>query len=144
MFLTGVIYFWMKYLLEQDDPFSVINHPLQSLTLDLHILASPLLLLVFGIIFKPHVLQKIRNHCSANQRSGWIILLSCLPMVASGYLLQILVDPLLFRVSLVIHLASGTFFGATGLIHLAISLRLRRTPLSQREEARLVARPDHA
>lgn len=139
VFLTGVIYFWMKYLLEQEDPFSVINHPLQPLSLDLHILAAPLLLLVFGIIFKPHVLKKIRSHSSANRRSGWIVLLSCLPMAVSGYLLQILGDPLLLRVSLVIHLASGTFFGATCLIHLGISLRLRRTPSSQHGETRLAA-----
>ena len=139
VFLTGVIYFWMEYLLEQDDPFSVINHPLQPLVLNVHILAAPLLLLVFGIIYKPHVLKKLNSRASENRRSGWIVLLACLPMAVSGYLLQILLDPLLLQVSLVIHLVSGTFFGVTCLIHLAIGLRLRRIPSSQRGNTRIAA-----
>ena len=138
VFLTGVVYFCMKYLLEQNDPFSVINHPLQPLMLNLHILASPLLLLVFGIIFRPHVVKKLQKGHSPNRRSGWIVLLSCIPMTISGYLLQVVTDPFLLRVDLVIHLVSGTFFGVTCVIHLLVGLGIRRKTVIQREKTRLV------
>ena len=42
-FVTGVVYLWMKYFLVSDDPFAVVNHPLQPVVLKLHIVVAPLL-----------------------------------------------------------------------------------------------------
>ena len=47
---TGILYFWMKDMLVTDDPLAVVNHPLQPLTLDLHLLSAPALLVIFGIV----------------------------------------------------------------------------------------------
>jgi len=46
--VSGIVYFWMKYLLKTDDPFSVINHPGQPAMLKTHILAAPLFILRQG------------------------------------------------------------------------------------------------
>src|SRR5262249_18836666 len=45
--LSGVAYAWMKYLMTTDDPYAVVNQPMQPWVLDLHLLAAPLL--VFGV-----------------------------------------------------------------------------------------------
>ena len=38
---TGLAYFWMKYMIQTEDPFAVVNHPWQGPMLMLHLLASP-------------------------------------------------------------------------------------------------------
>ena len=59
--LSGGVYFWMKYLLVNDDPFSVVNHPWQSAMLAAHVLAAPGLLLMFGILVDGARPQKGRD-----------------------------------------------------------------------------------
>jgi hypothetical protein len=121
--ITGVAYFWMKWMLETDDPFAVVNHPLQPLMLQLHILVAPAFLVVFGIIFNSHIGRKIGKQIP-NRRSGMLSLVTLAIMTASGYLLQTLTDPLLHQAALVSHLASGGVFAGAYTVHLAISIRM--------------------
>ena len=120
---TGVAYFWMKWLLQTDDPFAVVNHPLQPLMLQLHILVAPAFLVMFGIIFNSHIGRKIGKPIP-NRRSGLLSLITLAIMTASGYLLQTLTDPLLHQVALVSHLGSGAIFAGAYSVHLAISVRM--------------------
>src|SRR5262249_34490426 len=53
--LSGVVYAWMKYLMTTDDPYAVVNHPLQPWVLDLHLIAAPILVFSIGLIFMDHV-----------------------------------------------------------------------------------------
>ena len=48
--VTGGAYFWMKYMLVNTDPFAVVNHPWQPAMLAAHVVASPPLLLMFGVL----------------------------------------------------------------------------------------------
>ena len=121
--LTGVVYFWMKWMLQADDPFAVVNHPLQPLMLQLHVLAAPAFLVIFGIIFNSHIGRKIGKKIP-NRRSGMLSLMTLALMTASGYLLQTVTDPLLHQAALVAHLASGGIFAVTYTVHLAISVRM--------------------
>lgn len=89
---TGLAYFYMKYLLHTDDPFAVVNHPWQPTMLAAHVLAAPVFVLVFGMLFRSHVLEKLRSRRKPARRSGWIVLASFAAMAASGYLLQVAVD----------------------------------------------------
>ncbi|MFQ5929917.1 MAG: hypothetical protein ACE5MK_09470 [Acidobacteriota bacterium] len=141
---TGVVYFGMKYVMESDDPFSVVNHPWQPLMLDLHILSSPILIFVLGIIISSHIAKKLRNNNKNNnklegRRSGLIALLSFPPMVISGYLLQTMANPLLLRLALIVHLVTGVMFAGCYLIHLIIGIRLRQAHSTCRKETRLAA-----
>lgn len=130
--LTGALYLWMKYVLEQDDPFAVVNHPWQAPMLAVHVLASPLFLLVFGIVFNSHIMKKLRASNLPNQRSGLMSLGTFAVMTLSGYLLQISSDEQWLQALVVVHVASGGVFALTYGTHLVISARLARA----REEAR--------
>ena len=121
--ITGVAYFWMKWMLQTDDPFAVVNHPLQPLMLQLHILVSPAFLVVFGIIFNSHIGRKIGKPIP-NRRSGMLSLVTMAIMTASGYLLQTVSQPLLHQLMLVAHLGSGATFALAYTVHLAISVRM--------------------
>ena len=65
---TGFAYLWMKYALQNDDPFAVVNHPWQAGMLDLHVVASPAFILMFGIVFNSHIMKKLRATGLPNRR----------------------------------------------------------------------------
>ncbi len=124
--VTGIIYAWMKYFLEIEDPFSVVSHPWQSFTLDSHIVVSPFLVLILGITFNSHILSKIRSDFPANRRSGWAMVLCFLPMVLSGYFLQVLINPVALQIALVVHLVTGGIFAVCYVIHQVVNFRIQR------------------
>ena len=72
--VSGIAYFVMKYLMETDDPFSLVNHPLQTPALHLHVLASPFFILCFGIVFQAHVSRKFGVPSMPNRGSGLLSL----------------------------------------------------------------------
>lgn len=122
--LSGLLYFWMKYLLESGDPFALVNHPLQPLMLQIHILASPVLVFALGMLYYSHIIGKLRKGNGANRRSGLAALFAFFPMVLSGYALQMVTAPLAQNLILAVHLAAGGLFIATYAAHQVISLRL--------------------
>lgn len=125
--VTGFAYFWMKYLLDSADPFAVVNHPWQSAMLHLHVLASPLLVLVFGLILNSHILRKLgATRVVANRKSGLLSLGLFVTMLASGYLLQVVTTDLALRTLVVVHVASSMVFCATYTAHLIVSWRMTR------------------
>ena len=135
---TGFAYFWMKYFVENADPFAVVNHPWEATMLHLHVLVSPLFLLVFGIILNSHILKKLGATKMPNRKSGLASLGLFAAMIASGYLLQVSTDAGWLRALVAVHAGSGTAFSATYVTHLVISARLtRRRPAtsSMREVA---------
>lgn len=124
--LSGAVYFWLKYGLEPVDPFAVINHPWQPVLLDLHLLSAPILLVWLGAVWRNHVTQKLRKGVTPNRRSGWLIVFTVPPMVLSGYLLQVLTDPLARQIMVAVHVGTGGLFALAYLAHGLVSLRLRR------------------
>jgi hypothetical protein len=126
---TGFIYFWMKYLLENPDPFAVVNHPWEPAMLHLHVLASPAFILVFGIILNSHIVKKLGAARVPNRKTGLSSLALFSAMIGSGYLLQVMTDDTWLRALLVLHVGSGALFTLTYTAHLVISARLgRRRP----------------
>lgn len=123
---TGFVYFWMKYLIAPQDPFAVVNHPWQSAMLNLHVVASPALILVFGIVFNSHVMKKLRAPRLPNRRSGWVSLVTFGAMVLSGYLLQTAASDLWLQALVALHVASGAVFTLVYASHLVITIRLAR------------------
>lgn len=123
---TGFAYFWMKYALEQPDPFAVVNHPWQTAMLAGHVMASPLFLLVFGIIFNSHIMKKLRATNLPNRRSGLVSFGTFAVMVLSGYLLQVSTNEQWLQALVAVHVASGALFSVVYAAHLVISARLGR------------------
>ncbi len=91
--LTGLAYLVMKVFMESDDPFALVNHPWQPTMLSLHVVAAPILVLFFGMIFRSHTLKKLQSHLASNRRTGWTTLTSFGSMALSGYLLQVVTVP---------------------------------------------------
>ena len=123
---TGFAYFWMKYLLQTDDPFAVVNHPWQPLMLTLHLLTSPPLVLMFGIILNSHVMKQLRVQRTANRTSGLLSFGTFATMVLSGYLLQVTTDQWWLQALVAVHVGSGAVFTVAYAVHLVVSTRLLR------------------
>lgn len=104
---TGLVYAWMRYLARPADPFAVVNHPLQPLLQHLHILVAPLLVFAAGIVWHQHAWRYWRRNVKRHRRSGVSMILTLLPMVASGYLIQTAVDGGWRRIWVIVHLAAS-------------------------------------
>ena len=116
---TGLLYFTMKHALRSQDPFSVVNHPWQPHVLAAHVLVAPLLIFSLGLIAREHIIGRFldaRPHRS--RRSGVLAIALAVPMVVSGYLLQVSAVEPLRRMLALTHLVSGSLFALLFLLHL--------------------------
>jgi hypothetical protein len=124
---SGVVYVWMKYFLVTDDPFALVNHPLQPLMISIHVIAAPFLTFVLGLVVNSHVRRKLLSESRSNRISGLVSLFTFPTMVISGYGLQVLTNETGLKIALVLHLATSTVFALTYVVHQVISLKMTRT-----------------
>lgn len=115
--MTGLVYGWMRYLLEPEDPFAVVNHPWQPDLQHLHVLAAPLLVFACGLIWVSHVWQRLRSNEHRKRPTGVAVAVLLIPMVASGYLLQITIDERWREVWTWTHGVSGSLWLAAYAAH---------------------------
>ena len=123
--LTGLAYFWTKYLVQSSDPFSVLNHPLEPWFLKAHILVSPLLLLAVGSVAVRHVWKHYRLGVVLGRRSGVTTALTFLPMVATGYLIQAITHPGRLSAVTIAHLILSGLYLVGLVVHQAVTNRRR-------------------
>jgi len=124
--VSGFAYLWMKYAIENNDPFSVVNLPWQPLMLNLHVLVAPVLVFVTGMIAHSHIEKKLKSRVRTNRRTG-IVSMATLPiMIASGYALQVVTAALLGQVVLILHIGSSSVFAVTYVVHLVNGFRNKR------------------
>jgi hypothetical protein len=130
---TGVAYWVMKDLLRPRDPFSVLGHPWQPYALAAHVLVAPVLVFALGLIARDHILEGVR---SGGKVSGWRtglgLLGAAVPMIASGYALQVVTDVRARSLIALAHLASGALFAALFLGHAAVAAFGRRVAATRR------------
>lgn len=115
--ITGIVFAWMKYAMTTDDPFAVANHPLQPSFLDAHVLSAPLAMFVFGLIFRSHIWKKYKGGRPQRRRSGVSSMFLIVPMVLSGYLLQVSAGEAMREAMAVLHWISSGLFVVTYLGH---------------------------
>ncbi len=132
---SGLVYLWMKYLLQPTDPFAVVNHPWQPYVLDTHVLAAPALLIVFGMVWTSHVRDKVVAGQPDNRGTGLTSLWMFLVMAASGYVLQVVTSDVAHRVAVIVHVSGGILFGLAYGGHFIASVLSRR----QRQRFRTAA-----
>ena len=113
--VTGVVYGWMKYLLEPSDPWAVVNHPWQPFFLKAHILTAPILVFAFGLIAVEHVWKHFRCRVPMGRRSGIAAALAFVPMVVTGYLIQAVTHQGWLEALVWAHLLTGLLY-AVGLV----------------------------
>ena len=134
--LSGLLLAGMKYgLSPPEDPFTVVNHPLQPRMLHLHILVGPLLILAVGMMIRDHIVARLRHRTSRRgRRSGVLAVALFVPMIASGYLLQVVTSTGARRLLVWMHVTSGILYLAVYLGHLlATRLAARRAGFRRRE-----------
>jgi hypothetical protein len=130
--LTGAVYFVMKEWMRPRDPFSVLGHPWQPHVLAIHVLTGPLVVFALGLIAREHIVERIRSgKPQTGRRTGLCITSLALPMVLSGYLLQVVTAPAGRRFLALLHLVSGLLFGLLFVGHL-VATAARRRALSAR------------
>jgi len=132
--ISGVVYLIMKYFMTTDDPFAVVNHPLQPVMFDIHLFAAPLLVFVFGLMFESHIQRKLRAGNPLNRKSGLIAAVTFGIMTLSGYVFQITAIEMVQRAALVLHLISSGLFLISYLVHQVINFRLWRARVRQQSE----------
>ena len=117
MAVSGVAFAVMKYWMKSDDPFAVINHPLQPYALDAHVLLGPLAVFAFGWTFAAHILPALAKRAPNRATGIWTMVLIVL-MVASGYLMQISTGDATRKAFAVAHWISSGLFVAGYVAHL--------------------------
>ncbi|HEX6085484.1 MAG TPA: hypothetical protein VF266_13225 [Thermoanaerobaculia bacterium] len=118
--ITGVVFAVMKYLLQSDDEFSVVNHPLQPHMLAIHVVVAPAVLFILGWAFSNHMLPKWRFGDGRNKRTGLAAMWLIAPMALSGYLLQVSVNETLREAMAWAHGITSAIFVIAYVMHLVI------------------------
>lgn len=105
--LSGVGYFYMKRFMTPTDPWAVINHPLEPWLLKAHILTAPLMLFAVGLITTQHIWRSLRSSLPTGRKTGLVATITFVPLVVSGYLIQVVSSPLALDVLGWTHLVLG-------------------------------------
>lgn len=121
--LTGIVYGWMKYLLEPSEPWAVINHPLEPWVLKAHILVAPLMVFAVGLITVQHIWKHYRARVRTRRRTGLSAMWVLVPMVASGYLIQAVTHAGWLTALVLAHLVTGGAYVIALAAHWAIGYR---------------------
>lgn len=142
--ITGIIYAVMRYLMEPTDPFSVVNHPWQPTLQHLHVLVAPLMVFAVGLIWKKHIAGHWRAGLTTGRRSGLSLVLTMVPMIASGYLIQVTVTDTWRTAWIVIHCITSGLWVAGYLTHqVAALIRKRRTAEIRQESSPVKRQPGY-
>lgn len=120
---TGGVYAWMLYALEPADEYALVNHELQPTFQHLHVWFAPLLVLMAGVLWRAHVAPQLRSKRPARRRSGLALLALLLPMVLSGYSIQVVSEPVWRNTWVIVHVASSALWCVSMLVHLVASAR---------------------
>jgi hypothetical protein len=122
--ISGLVYFWMLYLMEGANEFSILNHPWQDAVRNWHIVLAPLLIFGVALLLKNHILYKIRSKYNGPGRlTGYLLCALFLPMVFSAYLLQIASDDYWHTVFKYAHNSVSFLWIFTYLVHQARIMR---------------------
>jgi hypothetical protein len=115
--ITGIVFAWMKYAMKSDDPFAVVNHPLQPWMLSAHVVAAPVAVFAFGWIFGNHIAPAFANRAARKRPSGVSAMWMLVPMIASGYLMQVSTADALRKAMAVAHWISSAAFVVAYIAH---------------------------
>lgn len=123
---TGLVYAWMVYLLKPADPYALVNHPWQPGTQHLHILVAPLLVFAVGVVWQRHIASHWKRGVKGRRTSGLLMVLTMIPMVVSGYLIQTATGDGWRQTWVVVHLVASGLWLVFYLGHQAVPLLAAR------------------
>ena len=120
---TGLVLAWMVFLSTPPEAWSVVNHPWQPTVQHLHVLAAPLLVFAVGLVWTGHVVAHWREG-RRRRGSGTVLAVLFSTMAASGFLLQVSVEPRWREVWSLLHTGASVAW----LLTLALHVSRARSP----------------
>ncbi|MFK7742010.1 MAG: hypothetical protein AB8H80_16965 [Planctomycetota bacterium] len=115
---SGVGYGALRYFGEVEDEFGLAMHPWLPSLQAWHVATAPLFVFALGLIWHHHILAKLKSGARARRRTGLLLLSQSLPMVASGYALQVSVDEDWRFAWVVAHCITSILFVVLFVLHL--------------------------
>ena len=128
MAVSGFGYTWTKYFVDNPDPFAAINHPLEPWFLKIHVVAAPLFVFAVGLLAGRHIWTHIKNRVRVGRRTGLTLLGVIVPMVLTGYLIQVITPLSLLAGLAVSHIGLGTIFTVGLILHQLVVARGQKGP----------------
>ena len=125
LFLTGVAWAWLHYLLRTNGDFGPEVHPAEPWLLKAHGAAAMISLIVLGSLLIVHV--KRGWQAKLNRGSGTILLSIFGILIVSGYALYYVGEERFRALASSIHLWVGLGFPVVLIVHIILGHRLRRT-----------------
>lgn len=118
---SGVVYGVMKYFLQSANPDSRVGHPWQPAVLAIHVLAAPVAVFCMGLLLRGHALPRLKGGERAGRATGVALIAIGLPLVLSGYLVQVLTGDAARKATGWLHAAVGVVFALAFLMHMPAS-----------------------
>ena len=115
---SGLVYGVMKYLLAGSDPDSRLGHPWQPAVLAAHVLAAPVAVFAMGLLLRAHALPQLKRGEREGRTTGLALTAVGMPLVFSGYLVQVFTGESLRKWTGWIHAAVGLLFAIAFLMHM--------------------------
>jgi hypothetical protein len=121
---TGLAYAWAKYFAAAANPYSTVS-TWEPPTHVLHILVVPLLVFACGYIWRSHIapmLRKLGSQTKTKAVSGLALVVVLVPMIATGYLIQVTVDENWRKAWVVVHLVTSAAWALSYIAHQKVLL----------------------
>ncbi|HSN56366.1 MAG TPA: hypothetical protein VLT32_16990 [Candidatus Sulfomarinibacteraceae bacterium] len=122
---TGLLLAVMAYLMEPAEEWSVVNHPWQPHVQHLHVLVAPWLVFAVGVIWVSHLVSRLGKG-GRGRTTGLALVVGFVPMVVSGYAIQVAVGEGGRTVSVSVHLIASAIWVGAFVLHLVRRLIERR------------------
>ena len=123
--VTGIGLIVTKYLMTTPEPWAVINHPWQPWFLKAHIVVSPFLIFAVGTITLHHIWMHYRSGQARGRHTGIVTGLVTVPMILSGYLIQVITSVGWVKAMAIAHIVFGTVY-ALGLSAHQVAIRRKQ------------------
>jgi hypothetical protein len=120
---TGLLLAWNKYFATSTDPYSSASSPWQIRSYNAHILTAPILVFAIALIWNRHIWPRWKN--GTVREFGWLkintgrlLMFLIVPMIWSGYGLQITADELWRKILITVHLVTSGAWTLGFVLHL--------------------------
>jgi hypothetical protein len=118
---SGVVYGAMKYFLTGSNPDSRLGHPWQPGVLAAHVLAAPVAVFALGLLLRGHALAQLARGEREGRGTGLALTLVGMPLVFSGYLVQVFTGEAVRKGTGWLHAALGLVFALAFFLHMPAS-----------------------
>lgn len=118
---SGVAYGVMKYFLAGANPDSRMGHPWQPAALAAHVLAVPAAVFAMGLLLRGHALPQLKRGEPEGRKTGLALTAIGLPLVFSGYLVQVFTGDTARKATGWLHAAIGFAFTLAFVLHMPFS-----------------------